>query len=1240
MTDHIADTFERLFRSISQVTADEFQWHDVHYNRDSRLGRELLYLIANDDWIRSTTEVINLGRSDAVDTTVAVSVDLSKVTHEAFGEGYGWIWLPLLVPSTEQDIADSEAAQKPLRTRLLSQGEAGQVIVTGLDGSRLAPLPDGDTWHAISAALADVFVTMADALWPWPDEERPGVDRDQRVVLSAAVFRLLSRGGEDWRNGASGHANGRDRVNGGADHGALSTARGKLDDLLRRYAQARQVPGTSDGPSRSASTMAERAAGIIEAFAQASVVVVGVGREQTPTILSLAAPTRKLVQEHRSWWRLRPRARLEIDLLLPSSDADRQVEINVPDGLSVDAPAARREEDVPGNRADLVVQVALPPAAGRLATLLRGAAGAPPGSGIRQSLLDLAIAQADTLAAVLDQHYVLAKVAAPTGAEPDAAWPGHARLTRSQAERRTYKALKKDTLIASQELDSLRGKLQSPETSPSDLAALERAWREAWLSQRVLQRHASVSVPSPDKMTGQVGLLENTRLRVPPHYARVTVPLEVADARFFSIARFSGGVSMILMLIVGCFFAYALVQKMTVANFSPDAIATALTLFSAIQAGRVEAPDRSTLRGKLVGAGNWLIIGSILPSVLLAVALVFDINGSVPVSWALVTMALQGIFLLAMWRGPLSAAGGKGHPPAQILRTSPPPRYGTLAVLHADWWQSTTAYALVADRPTHARLIWDQSRREAHDQPAKGQLPDTASSRNGMAKPGNQRTNGGVAAEPPGDPSLPGLLRRLQPALATALKAARSDASQRKEPAEVPDRKTEGHSGQATVSALPRTADSDPNILAMLRTDTPIDALTFVVLSGQPNTARRRGEEPIRLDRLVPSEAASSHLDVIVGLPRSAEFPLIRDHPLFAVLAVAKKHYLLVAEVQLPVTPPAARPSNHFWARIRVGIRSAEYGRVRDFLDDAAREIDQLGFPLWFRASPDYTPRQACPGRLGDDDAGPLDAILLTAYDLDVVGAALQRDTAVKQDADDEALPWRTLALCANAGVTAAHRILEAIGEQLPRLGLATLTYAQLQGLAVCFLLGKEEAGPQEPGHDPQGEAAGEDLKSKLIKQARIPGMDLLLDNQRSASQLGDRANHPLVRVHLRTSDMPGKLQVLTDALYEAIRKRLPSPPTADASGWHVLLETRVDHSAEAQMTMRLPVQPADITGGDWSEKRWTEIARDARQATMEAAAERAALGDHRRERHDVPGDMVLTVRPIRWKEPPTPASG
>jgi hypothetical protein len=166
------------------------------------------------------------------------------------------------------------------------------------------------------------------------------------------------------------------------------------------------------------------------------------------------------------------------------------------------------------------------------------------------------------------------------------------------------------------------------------------------------------------------------------------------------------------------------------------------------------------LRGKLVGAGNWLIIASVLPTVLLAVALVFDNSCCVPVWWALVTIALQAIFLLAMWRGPLSAPPGQRHPPTRVLRTSPQPRYGTLGVLHADWWQTTTAYALVAERRTDALLFWDQNRR------ADGVQSGRASLRNGKPKPGNHRGNGSVAAALPEASSLTGLLRRLQSARA------------------------------------------------------------------------------------------------------------------------------------------------------------------------------------------------------------------------------------------------------------------------------------------------------------------------------------------------------------------------------------------------------------------------------------------------------------------------------------------
>ena len=41
----------RLLTIIPRVTLEEFYWQYSHYSTDSRRGRELLYLIANDEWI-------------------------------------------------------------------------------------------------------------------------------------------------------------------------------------------------------------------------------------------------------------------------------------------------------------------------------------------------------------------------------------------------------------------------------------------------------------------------------------------------------------------------------------------------------------------------------------------------------------------------------------------------------------------------------------------------------------------------------------------------------------------------------------------------------------------------------------------------------------------------------------------------------------------------------------------------------------------------------------------------------------------------------------------------------------------------------------------------------------------------------------------------------------------------------------------------------------------------------------
>src|ERR1700744_5358375 len=82
---------------VGLVTAEEFNWQDAHYDHDSEQGRELLFLIANHEWVRATSEVVDVIRADVVETSVKTDVDLSQIKHEAFRGRTGLVWLPIAV---------------------------------------------------------------------------------------------------------------------------------------------------------------------------------------------------------------------------------------------------------------------------------------------------------------------------------------------------------------------------------------------------------------------------------------------------------------------------------------------------------------------------------------------------------------------------------------------------------------------------------------------------------------------------------------------------------------------------------------------------------------------------------------------------------------------------------------------------------------------------------------------------------------------------------------------------------------------------------------------------------------------------------------------------------------------------------------------------------------------------------------------------------------------------------------
>ena len=136
-----------LARELLDVTLEEFRLTESRFETDSRLGRELLYLLSNTEWVRRTTEILDISRVSAVETRVVVDVDVSYIAHEALRTVDGPIWLPLIALPREVD-ADGDPLDGPI-----------SVDVVDGDGSRVAGVPQAELRRQLAAALAETLVT-------------------------------------------------------------------------------------------------------------------------------------------------------------------------------------------------------------------------------------------------------------------------------------------------------------------------------------------------------------------------------------------------------------------------------------------------------------------------------------------------------------------------------------------------------------------------------------------------------------------------------------------------------------------------------------------------------------------------------------------------------------------------------------------------------------------------------------------------------------------------------------------------------------------------------------------------------------------------------------------------------------------------------------------------------------------------------------------------------------------------
>jgi hypothetical protein len=114
-----ADMLRLLRRCVAEVGVAEFAAEDLRFDSDSRLGRQMLYLLAYDSWIRGSLEAVDLFSATSVATTIRLDLDLATILHEAF-EGDDRLALPLLV--------------FPATTSLGGQALAPDLTVLGDDG--------------------------------------------------------------------------------------------------------------------------------------------------------------------------------------------------------------------------------------------------------------------------------------------------------------------------------------------------------------------------------------------------------------------------------------------------------------------------------------------------------------------------------------------------------------------------------------------------------------------------------------------------------------------------------------------------------------------------------------------------------------------------------------------------------------------------------------------------------------------------------------------------------------------------------------------------------------------------------------------------------------------------------------------------------------------------------------------------------------------------------------------------
>ena len=321
-----------LAREALDVTLEEFRLTESRFETDSRLGRELLYLVSNTEWVRRTTEMLDISRVTAVETRVVVDVDVSYVAHEALRSVDGPIWLPLIaLPRLVGPDPDGERADTPVSVDVLDG-----------TGARVAEVPPAEVGRQLAAALSEALVTRLHRRTGIRDGEGGPATRDAQVLLAAVLARVLTRPPPAAGAGAAAAPPTGATPRGNRLRLAQSRLRERLDAEIEAAVQedARSRQPDADlaaGDEDARSTLTSREAEIVQALRGSTLVVVPVDPTGPPTSFTVGMPARAL--ERTPPGRHASVARIRVALLVPSTHADRVIEVAIPDGVRCqDAP--------------------------------------------------------------------------------------------------------------------------------------------------------------------------------------------------------------------------------------------------------------------------------------------------------------------------------------------------------------------------------------------------------------------------------------------------------------------------------------------------------------------------------------------------------------------------------------------------------------------------------------------------------------------------------------------------------------------------------------------------------------------------------------------------------------------------------------------------------------------------------------------------------------------------------------